>query len=82
MVDYKETSKTSKTTKHIFNKKGGWIFIIFWKRVFDVTKIIQKIKNIELIYKMYFPDYEPIMILNRRHIISNGREHNHLEKKA
>jgi hypothetical protein len=46
-----------------------WMFIIFCNRVFDVTMIIQNIKSIELIY---FPYYEPIMIHNRRHIISNG----------
>jgi hypothetical protein len=76
MVNYKETSST---IKHIFDKKnGGWgIFIIFCKRIFDVTKIIQKIKNIELIY---FPYYEPIMIHNRRNIISNGRERSFREK--
>jgi hypothetical protein len=60
VVDYKETSRT---TKHIFDLKGEWIFAILCKRVFDVTKIIQKIKNIEFIY---FPYYESIMIHNRR----------------
>ena len=75
VVDCKETSST---TKHIFDKKGEWIFI-FCKRVFDVTKIIQKIKNIELIY---FPYYEPIMIHNRRHIISNGREQSFRRNKT
>jgi hypothetical protein len=39
--------------------------------------IIQNIKSIELIY---FPYYEPIMIHNRRHIISNGREQSFRKK--
>ena len=43
-------------TLYFIKKGGGWIFIIFCKRVFDATKIILKIKNIELIY---FPYYEP-----------------------
>jgi hypothetical protein len=41
MADNKEASRT---TKHIFYQKGEWIFMIFGKRVFDVTEIIQKIK--------------------------------------
>ena len=53
------------------------MFIIFCNRVFDVTMIIQNIKSIELIY---FPYYEPIMIHNRRHIISNGREQSFRKK--
>ena len=42
MADNKEASRT---TKHIFYQKGEWIFMIFGKRVFDVTEIIQKIKK-------------------------------------
>ena len=44
-----------------------------------LSKIIQKIKNIELIYFLY---YEPIMIHNRRHIISNGREQSFRRNKT
>jgi hypothetical protein len=72
-----DNKETSRTTKDIFGQKGEWILIIFGKRVFDITKIIQKIKNIELIY---FPYYEPIMIHNRRHVISYGREQSFIQK--
>ena len=63
--------RLQRTTKHIFDRNREWIFIMFCERVFDVTKIMPKIENIELIY---FPYYEPIIIHNRRQTISNDKE--------
>jgi hypothetical protein len=42
-----------------------------------LPRLYKKIKNIELIN---FPYYEPIMIHNRRHVISYGREQSFIEK--
>ena len=49
-----KNKETARTTKDILCQKVEYDFIMFCKRVFDVTKIIQKIKNIELLFFHYY----------------------------